>query len=158
MPHVFRLRGERPIDRCGVVVLAVLAGVLLVAVNASTDALIPLYAIGMFIGITLSQARLVRQWTTSRPPRWWSRAGLNGTDAAVTGLATVIFLVTKFAAGGWVVVITIPALMFLLPASTSTTERLGESLAQVCSRRRRLLAPPLSLSLSTKSLAWPKMP
>jgi amino acid transporter len=113
VPHVFGLRGDRPVFRYGVVILAVFAGVLLVAVGANTESLIPLYAIGVFTGFTLSQGGLVKHWWKQRPPRWWSRAGLNGTGAVMTGVATVIFLVTKFTSGAWVVVIAIPALILL---------------------------------------------
>jgi amino acid transporter len=113
VPHVFGLRGERPVYRYGVVVLAVLSGVLMVAVDANTNSLIPLYAIGVFTGFTLSQAGLVRHWWERRPPRWWARAALNGTGGAVTAAATVIFLVSKFTEGAWVVVIAIPGLILL---------------------------------------------
>ena len=113
VPHVFGLRGDRPVFRYGVAILAVFAGVLLVAVGANTNALIPLYAIGVFTGFTLSQGGLVKHWWRERPAGWWTRAGLNGTGAVMTGVATVIFLVTKFTSGAWVVVIAIPALILL---------------------------------------------
>ncbi|MHB1988580.1 MAG: APC family permease [Acidimicrobiales bacterium] len=113
VPHVFGLRAERPVYRYGVAALAVLAGLLLIAVNANTNSLIPLYAIGVFTGFTLSQIGLVRHWRHEKPKRWWARASLNGTGAAMTGVATVVFLVTKFTGGAWVVVIAIPALILL---------------------------------------------
>jgi amino acid transporter len=113
VPHVFGLRADRPVYRYGVVVLAVLAGFLLVAVDANTNSLIPLFAIGVFTGFTLSQSGLVRHWWQQRPRRWWARAALNGTGAVMTAVATVIFLVTKFAGGAWVVVVAIPALILL---------------------------------------------
>ncbi len=113
LPHVLGLRGDRPVFRYGVAILAALAGVLLVAVGANTESLIPLYAIGVFTGFTLSQGGLVKHWWQQRPARWWARAGLNGTGAAMTAVATVIFLVSKFTSGAWVVVIAIPALMLL---------------------------------------------
>ena len=115
LPRVFGLRGDRPVYRYGVVVLALLAGALLVAVDANTTALIPLFAIGVFTGFTLSQTGLVRHWHHERPRRWWARAGLNGLGAAMTAVATVIFVVTKFSAGAWVVVIAVPALILLFP-------------------------------------------
>jgi amino acid transporter len=79
LPHLLGLRAERPVHRYGVIALAVLAAVLLIAVNASTDRLIPLYAIGVFIGFTISQTGLVRHWYRHRSPRWTLRAALNGT-------------------------------------------------------------------------------
>ena len=128
LPHVFGLRGERPVYRYGVVGLAVLAGALLVAVNANTNSLIPLYAIGVFTGFTLSQVGLVRHWHKSRPPRWWSRAGLNGTGAVMTGVATVVFLVTKFTGGAWVVVVAIPSLMLLFARIDTYYRQAGREL------------------------------
>ncbi len=113
LPHIFGLRGDRPVYRYGVVALAVLAGALLVAVNVNTNALIPLFAIGVFTGFTLSQTGLVLHWFHERPSRWWARAALNGLGAVMTAVATIIFVVTKFTAGAWVVVVAIPALILL---------------------------------------------
>ena len=113
LPHVFALRGDRPVYRYGVVVLALLAGALLVAVDADTNALIPLFAIGVFTGFTLSQTGLVRHWHHQRSRRWWARATLNGLGAVMTAVATVIFVISKFTAGAWVVAIAVPALIFL---------------------------------------------
>jgi hypothetical protein len=94
-------------------VLAVLAGGLLIAANAVTARLIPLYAIGVFTGFTISQAGLVRHWHSQRTPRWLPRAALNGTGAVLTATATVVFIATKFTSGAWAVVLTAPALMLL---------------------------------------------
>ncbi len=113
LPHLFGLRAERPVYRYGVGALAVLAAGLLIAVDAVTDRLIPLYAIGVFIGFTISQTGLVRHWHHQKPPHWKRRAALNGFGALLTATAAVVFIATKFLAGAWVVVITIPALMLL---------------------------------------------
>jgi amino acid transporter len=113
LPHMFYLRAERPVYRYGVVSLAVLAGLLLIAVDASTIRLIPLFTIGVFVGFTISQAGLVRHWRTTRPPNWRWRATLNATGAVMTSVAVAVFVFSKFLAGAWVVVLTIPALMLL---------------------------------------------
>ncbi len=113
LPHVFALRGDRPVYRYGVVALAVLAAALLIAVNANTNSLIPLFAIGVFTGFTLSQTGLVRHWYHERSRRWGARATLNAIGAVMTGVATIIFVFTKFAAGAWVVVVAIPLLILL---------------------------------------------
>src|SRR5262249_56734161 len=99
--------------RIGIVALAVAAGLLLVAVNAKTNDLIPLFTIGVFVGFTLSQIGLVRHWSSERPSHWKLRAALNGTGAVMTTIAVFVFLGTKFLAGAWVVVVAIPALMLL---------------------------------------------
>ncbi|MGW7578156.1 APC family permease [Streptomyces sp. NPDC054765] len=113
LPHLFGLRKERPVYRWGVVALALLAALLLVAVQADTHRMIPLFAIGVFIGFTISQAGLVLHWARQRPPGWLPRAALNGLGAVLTALAGLVLLATKFLAGAWVVVITVPLLMLL---------------------------------------------
>lgn len=113
LPHVFQLRGERPVHRYGVVALAILALALLIAVNGDTQALIPLFAIGVFIGFTISQTGLVRHWIAQRTGRWLRHALINGIGAALTLVACLVLLATKFLAGAWIVVIAIPLLMLL---------------------------------------------
>jgi amino acid transporter len=125
LPHAFYLRAEKPVYRIGIAALAVAAALLLVAVDAKTNELIPLYAIGVFVGFTISQAGLVKRWFGERSPRWQLRAALNGTGAVITAVAVVVFLVSKFLAGAWVVTIAIPTLMLLFTA----TERYYEAVA-----------------------------
>jgi amino acid transporter len=92
LPHLFALRAERPVYRFGVLVLASLAAILLIAVDAATNRLIPLYAIGVFIGFTISQAGLLRHWYRRRPQGWAPRAVLNGTGALLTATAAIVFV------------------------------------------------------------------
>ncbi len=113
LPHLFGVRDSRLVFGNGVGVLAIASALLLVAVDGNTNTLIPLFAIGVFIGFTLSQAGLVVHWHRTRPPGWYRRAAINGLGAVVTGLATVIFLLTKFVEGAWVVVVAIPLLILL---------------------------------------------
>jgi amino acid transporter len=119
MPHVFYLRAEKPVYRIGIVALTVMAAALLVAVNADTQRLIPLYAIGVFIGFTISQVGLVRHWRRERPPRWQVRAVLNGTGATMTAVAVFVFLISKFLSGAWVVTIAVPLLILLFARTES---------------------------------------
>lgn len=113
LPHLFGLRTERPVYRWGVMTLALLAAVLLIAVNADTHRMIPLFAIGVFTGFTISQIGLVRHWAGRRPHGWLRRAVLNGVGAVLTAVAGVVLLATKFLEGAWVVVVAIPLLMLL---------------------------------------------
>ncbi|MGW7041380.1 APC family permease [Streptomyces avermitilis] len=113
LPHLFGLRKERPVYRWGVVALALLAALLLIAVDADTHRMIPLFAIGVFIGFTISQIGLVRHWAGQRPPGWLRRAALNGVGAVLTTAAGLVLLATKFLEGAWVVVVAIPLLMLL---------------------------------------------
>ena len=113
LPHLFGVRDSRLVFGNGVWALAVFSGALLVAVNGNTNTLIPLFAIGVFIGFTLSQAGLVVHWRRTRQPGWARRAAINGIGAAVTAAATLIFLFTKFVDGAWVVVVAIPLFILL---------------------------------------------
>lgn len=113
LPHLFGLRRERPVYRWGVVALALLAALLLIAVNADTHRMIPLFAIGVFIGFTISQVGLVRHWARERPSGWVRRAVLNGVGAILTTVAGIVLLTTKFLEGAWVVVAAVPLLMLL---------------------------------------------
>ena len=84
LPHMFALRADRQVHRYGVVVLAVLAAALLVASKGDTQALIPLFAIGVFVGFTLSQFGMVRHWRCGTVPGWRPRAAINGFGAVLT--------------------------------------------------------------------------
>ena len=113
LPHLFTIRGDRQTFGNGIVVLAVMAAALLIAVEGNTNTLIPLFAIGVFIGFTLSQAGLVVHWWRERPAGWRHRAAINGCGAVITAIATIVFLISKFTEGAWVVVIAIPAFIAL---------------------------------------------
>jgi len=108
LPHGFGQRGRRLVYTQGIVVLAVLAGVLLFLFGGVTDRLIPLYAVGAFLAFTLSQAGMVRHWWKSRGPHWEKFALVNGLGAFVTGVTVVVVLVAKFAEGAWLTLLFIP--------------------------------------------------
>jgi amino acid transporter len=128
LPHLFFLRAEKPVYRYGIGVLALLAMVLLIAVNAQTESLIPLFTIGVFMGLTLSQVGLVRHWREKRPATWRRRATLNGAGATMTAVAVVVFLATKFLSGAWVVTIAIPVLMIMFARTEGYYEKVGREL------------------------------
>jgi amino acid transporter len=128
LPHLFSLRGDRQVFTYGIVSLATLAGVLLIAVDGDTQSLIPMFAIGVFTGFTLAQAGMVQHWRTKRPRGWRPRAAVNGLGACVTALATVIFVVTKFTAGGWVVFVAVPCFIVLFVRINHYYQRVNEVL------------------------------
>jgi amino acid transporter len=156
LPHLFYLRAERPVYRYAIVVLAVLAAILLVAVNADTLRLIPLFTIGVFVGFTIAQVGLVLHWVRTRPPRWRFRAALNGTGAVMTAVAVVVFLVSKFLEGAWVVVLVIPLLMWLFwgtenyYAEVARELRLGRVPPRPTKRESVVVIPTTTVSLLTE--------
>jgi amino acid transporter len=112
MPRIFHARGNRLVFSYGIVVLTVLASLLIVVFNAQTTRLIPLYALGVFIGFTLSQAGMVRHWYKGRSGGWARKAVINGFGATATGVVAVVILLAKFHEGAWVVTIVLPLIAF----------------------------------------------
>ncbi|NTX08311.1 APC family permease [Myxococcus sp. CA040A] len=108
LPVAFVHRGRRLAYSRGILLLAVLAGVLILASDAITDRLIPLFAIGALLAFTLSQTGMVVYWTRRREAGWRWRRVLNGVGALLTGLALAIVIVAKFTHGGWAAVVIIP--------------------------------------------------
>ena len=113
LPHLFSMRGDRLVYTKGVWALAILSGLILLAVNGNTDTLIPLFAIGVFTGFTLAQAGMVIHWRKNHIPGWRWRASLNALGTIVTGIATIVFIFSKFVAGAWIVVVAVPLIMLI---------------------------------------------
>jgi hypothetical protein len=128
LPHLFFLKAARQVHRYGVVVLAVAAALLLIVSRGDTQALVPLFAIGVFVGFTLSQAGMVLHWRGQRGPGWGSRAIINGVGAVFTTAALVIELVSKFTEGAWLVVIVVPALVAMFSRIHTIYARMGSAL------------------------------
>lgn len=112
LPHSFATRGRRLVYSQGILVLAILAGVLLIFFGGVTDRLIPLFAVGAFLAFTLSQAGMVGHWRRVRGPSAMRSIIVNGLGAIATGVTVIVVLVAKFAQGAWVTMLIIP--MFLL--------------------------------------------
>jgi len=111
VPRQFATLGERLVFSNGILVLAGFAGLLLILFGGDTHALIPLYAVGVFVSFTLSQSGMVRHWLQERSRGWRWRLAINGVGATATGVVAVVIAVTKFVHGAWIVVLVIPALV-----------------------------------------------
>jgi len=114
MPRQFAARGDRLAFSNGIISLAVLAALLIWMFHGDTSALIPLYAIGVFVCFTLSQAGMVMHWIRSKGAGWRRRALLNGLGALATALVSIVQIATKFTHGAWIVVLIIPMIILLL--------------------------------------------
>jgi amino acid transporter len=125
LPHLFHLKADRQVHRYGVSVLAVVAAILLVVAKGNTQALIPLFAIGVFVGFTLSQAGMVRHWHEQHEHGWLRRAMINGLGAVLTFAALAIELYSKFTEGAWLVVIVVPLLVLLFTRIWASYDRIG---------------------------------
>jgi amino acid transporter len=101
MPTQFAFRGDRLAFSNGILVLGIMSSAVLVIFHAETHRLIPLYAFGVFVAFTLSQAGMVVHWRRLRTERWRLYLAMNGLGMVVTGVVAVIVGATKFAAGAW---------------------------------------------------------
>jgi hypothetical protein len=116
MPHQFFFRGDRLAFSTGIMALGLLSGLLVLAFDADTHALIPLYAVGVFIAFTLSQSSMVMRWWRRREPGWRTSLPINAIGALTTGVVAVVIASTKFEHGAWMVLVLLPILVLTMRA------------------------------------------
>jgi amino acid transporter len=116
LPRQLALLGDRLVYSNGVLLLSSMAAVLVVIFRGETEAIIPLYAVGVFTSFTLSQAGMVRRWFTVKTAGWKAGAAMNALGAVVTLMVLVIIVLTKFTHGAWLVVVAIPLVVSLFLA------------------------------------------
>jgi Amino acid permease len=162
LPSQFAFRGDRLAFSVGIIVLAILASFLLIVFKGSTDALINLFAVGVFMSFTLSQSGMVMHWwRLRRQDKGWLRSLLiNGTGAFATLVVATVISVTKFLEGAWVVVLLIPLLVLMFTGINKhyarvTRERVSDIPINPADIHHRIVVPIDSLDLATKqSLAY----
>jgi amino acid transporter len=164
LPRQMAFRGSRLVHSRGIVTLALIASLLIIAFNASVTLLIPLYAIGVFLSFSLSQAGLAHRWWKSgklKPgkevvetgsilsfdPNWRVKLIVNSIGAVATFVVMMVFAITKFAHGAYVVLIIMPLLVaffsfihrhYIRLASDLSLENYGEPLRIT---RHRVILP-----------------
>ena len=114
LPRQLNKRGHRLVFSNGIMALAAVSIVLVIATQAKVSRLIPLYAIGVFTSFTLSQAGMAKHHLTHREPGWRTGLFINATGAVLSLVVDAIICVTKFAEGGWVIIVAVPLLVLLL--------------------------------------------
>jgi amino acid transporter len=116
LPRLFAFRGDRLAFTGGIVLLASLAAILIVAFGGSVTNLIPLYTVGVFVAFTLSQTGMVRHWWRRKREerRWGLRAAINGLGAVTTGIVAVEVAASKFLLGAWMVLVLVPVLIVVM--------------------------------------------
>jgi amino acid transporter len=127
MPRQLAYRGSRLVFSRGILTLTAIASLLIIIFNASVTALIPLWAVGVFLSFTLSQAGMARHWWINRQlaaeqssekkkgqryvTGWRWKLAINGLGSVTTAIVTLIFAITKFVDGAWIIVLLLPALV-----------------------------------------------
>jgi amino acid transporter len=146
LPRQFTYRGSRLVYSRGIMILALVASLLIVLFDASVNALIPLYAIGVFLSFTLSQAGLAHRWwkigqlkpgqvvqehgsTLRYEAAWHSKMIINGLGAGCTAVVTLVFAATKFVDGAWIVLVLIPVLVVAFSATHRHYRKLAGQLS-----------------------------
>ncbi len=114
MPRQLMQRGHRLVFSNGILLLAICAGVLIIASGASVNKLIPFYGIGVFTSFTMSQSGMAKHHLTHRERHWQVGLVINGFGCAMTAVVTSIFLYKFFAQGAWLLVVLVPVLVAVL--------------------------------------------
>ncbi len=112
LPHQLSQLGDRLVFSNGMLALAALTGFLIVAFNGDSHALIPLFAVGVFLAFTLSQAGMVVHWIRQRGRSWRLKALINGAGTATTLVTLLVVAISKFVEGAWIVAGLIPLIVF----------------------------------------------
>src|SRR5574341_57820 len=128
LPRWLQNRGDRLVFSSGIVLLAVLSSLILIAFQADEIAMLPLYALGVMLSFTLSQAGMVRlmgrvgglepdeevhtgQTTIHFERGWWWKRIVNAVGCVVTAIVFVVLVATKFVEGAWIIVAAIPLMV-----------------------------------------------
>lgn len=116
LPRQLALLGDRLVYSNGIILLSLCAAVLVIVFKGQVNAIIPLYAVGVFTSFTLSQAGMVRRWFRLKERGWQASALMNGLGAIATLVVLGVIVSTKFLLGAWLVVVAIPLVVWLFLA------------------------------------------
>jgi len=149
MPHQMATFGDRLVFSNGIVILGLFACILLVLFKGDTHALIPLYAIGVFVSFTISQSGMVRSWLKRKGQHWRKKLIVNGLGAFTTGIATIIIGTTKFMDGAWIVLVLVTMLVLMFRGIQSHYKAVKEQVSLTRDSRpphprRNLIIIPIS--------------
>jgi len=147
LPRQLASIGDRLVFSNGIVGLGILAAILLVIFGGDTHRLLPLYAAGVFLSFTLSQAGMVVRWWRLRGPGWQRSIAINGFGAFSTGVVTAVVTITRFTQGAWIVTLLIPLVVWFFLrihkhyAKVANQLSLEEFGAPPAIRRHRVIVP-----------------
>jgi amino acid transporter len=143
LPRAFAIRGRRLVFSFGIIILAILSTVFLIASGGVTEKLIPLFAVGAFSAFMFSQVGMVIHWLRKGGRANWLSLLLNGAGAAITGITLVIIITAKFTQGAWVTIVAALALVVLMSKINSHYKRIGREVEQPLKLVASELTPPV---------------
>lgn len=113
MPRMFLARGDRLVYQNGIIVLGIISSLLIIVFRGNTDALIPLYAVGVYMSFTIAMSSLAKKrWQEGNDPHRWVTIGMGLFGSLLTAAVVLTSVVTKFTEGAWIVVLAIPAIVW----------------------------------------------
>lgn len=143
-PRQFMSRGSRLSFSNGILLLFFLSSFLVLYFQASSHLLMPLYAVGVFLSFTLSQAGMFVRWIKRKEGKWRHKAYINGTGMIITGITCIIIAASKFLHGAWIVLLCIPILVYFMERVHRHYENVREEL-RISSGDTGLLEPDAGL-------------
>ena len=142
LPRWLTKRGHRLVFSNGIIVLTVVALALIITVGANVNNLVPFYAIGVFTGFSMAGFGMSRYHTRHKEPGWRRRRAINFTAGVLSALVVLIFAVTKFTEGAWLIVIVGPVLVFVLIRLNREYRAEARVLEVIGERRAAAKRPP----------------
>ncbi len=152
LPRQLLLLGDRLVYSNGIILLSASAAILVMIFRGETNAIIPLYAVGVFTSFSLSQAGMVRHWFNEKTRGWLLSAIINGVGAVMTTLVLIVIVATKFRQGAWIVVLAIPAVVYLFLGINRHYRRVRESLSIAGIELNRDSVTPIHSNISTPAI------
>ncbi|PGY08284.1 amino acid/polyamine/organocation transporter, APC superfamily [Bacillus sp. OV166] len=128
IPRMFLVRGDRLGYSNGIIILAITSIILIIAFQAETEHLIPLYAVGVFIPFTLSQTGMIVKWIREKPQGWLPKLIINAIGAFISFIVSMMFFLTKFTQV-WSVLVFLPIILFVFYRIRKHYEAVGAQLS-----------------------------
>jgi amino acid transporter len=129
LPRQLTGLGDRLVYANGIVSLAAATGILIILFEGNSHALIPLFAVGVFLAYTLSQAGMVIHWIRNQQRGWELKALINGLGGIVTGITLIIVGYSKFLEGAWITIFLIPLIVYFFSKIKSHYREVGRQLS-----------------------------
>ncbi|MDM5326737.1 APC family permease [Neobacillus sp. CF12] len=127
IPRMFLMRGDRLGYSNGIIILGIASIILILAFQAETEHLIPLYAVGVFVPFTLSQTGMMVKWIREKPQGWVPKFIINTTGALISFIVTLMFFLTKFNQV-WSILVFLPIIIFIFHRIKKHYDAVGDQL------------------------------
>jgi len=154
LPRQMGWIGDRLVFQNGIAVLVIATALIVLVCRGDTTVAVNLYALGVFMAFTLSQAGMVVRWWRLRSQGWQGRLAMNAAGALSTAVVLVVIVISKFDEGAWTVVIAIPALVVLLARIRGRYRRVYQAIAVDPTHEAQITVSAHSPPIGNTSVVW----